>query len=208
MNEWDSEWQQVTMSGSANSNEWHRVVQRVTKNDPPCWIKCWSAVCSSEIQNIFCKFYPLEIKIAFKILTCRESLAPGPGSQFVFTVPGPQFVFISPVPKFVFTGPGPQFVFISLGPKFLLTSSGPQLVLTDPDRNFAFTGRGPWIVFNNSGPGYSPQFVFTSPGQDFTATTRATSIIKLLLLPPPLLLQLLRIKWPLKGIWWKSPVLF
>ena len=40
------------------------------------------------------------------------ALAPGHGSQFVFTGPGPQFVF---------TGPGPQFVFASLGLQFGFT---------------------------------------------------------------------------------------
>ena len=38
-------------------------------------------------------------------------------------------------------------------------------------QSFAFTGNGPLTVFLNPHPSYDPQFVFTSPGQDFTTST-------------------------------------
>ena len=50
-------------------------------------------------------------------------------------------------------------------------------MFTDPDRNFAFTGFGPQILFTNPDSGYVLHFVFTSPGQDFTATSTTTSTI-------------------------------
>ena len=50
-------------------------------------------------------------------------------------------------------------------------------MFTDPDRNFAFTGFGPQILFTNPDSRYVLHFVFTSPGQDFTATSTTTSTI-------------------------------
>ena len=70
----DNEWQRVTR----DDNNWRVVKQMITSynetiNDP-CWIKFRSKVFSLKIQNTLCKIYVLEIKIAFKILTCCESL--------------------------------------------------------------------------------------------------------------------------------------
>ena len=89
----------------------------------------------------------------------------------------------------------------------------------------------PWpqFIFTNPDPGYGPQFVFTSSGQEFTATTTATSTITTTTATTTTTTTItttttttnnnnnnkrclrgskIRIKWPLKGIWWKSQVLF
>ena len=84
----------------------------------------------------------------------------------------------------LYLAPGPR-----PGPQFVFTNLGPQLAFTGPDQNVTFTGTGHSIVFTNSDPGYSSQFVFTSPGQDFTTTI--TSTITTTTPPKPLPLRLL-----------------
>ena len=61
-----------------------------------------------------------------------------------------------------------------------------------------------------------PQFVFTTSGQDFTTTTTITSTTTATIATTTttsnkkryLRGSKIRIKWPLKSIWWKSQVLF
>ena len=53
---------QVTMNGTNSGNEWQRVVQLVTKNNP-WWMKSLSTVFPQKIQNVLCKDYRLEIQI-------------------------------------------------------------------------------------------------------------------------------------------------
>ena len=88
-----------------------------------------------------------------------------------------------------------------------------------------FTGPGPQIVFANPSPGYGSVLVFTSPGEDFTATA-VTSTITITATTTTTTTAIatttndnnnnkvcircskIHIKWPLKDIWWKSQVLF
>ena len=106
----------------------------------------------------------------------------------------------------------------------------PQHVFTNSGRSVAFTGPSPLIVFTNPDPGHRPQFAFTTPGQNFTTTTTPTSTItttSTITITTAttttfaitttiattttyannkrcLCSSKIYIKWPLKGIWWKS----
>ena len=86
--------------------------------------------------------------------------------------------------KRVFVFPGPQpFAWPpapAQAPNLYLPAPAPNLCWPSLAKNNSFTGPGPLSVFTIPGPGYCPQFVFTSPGQDFTTTTTtATSTINM-----------------------------